>query len=105
VKKARRSDVANLIWDAAVVYPSRDVAPFELQALDVALLMSVYVSELVGISDHAMQNALNRKIILLYEEGITFKSEVRALHHESLSVDDIEENQEFMLSVLPHQAG
>jgi hypothetical protein len=51
-----------------------------------------------------MQNALNRKIILLYE-GITFKSEVRALHHESLSVDDIEENQEFMLSVLPHQAG
>jgi hypothetical protein len=93
-----------LIWDAAVVYPSRDVAPFELQALDVALLMSVYVSELVGISDHAMQNALNRKIILLYE-GITSKLEVRALHHESLSVDDIEENQEFMLSVLPHQAG
>jgi hypothetical protein len=104
VKKARRLDVANLIWDAAVVYPSRDVAPFELQALDVVLLMSVYVSELVGISNHAMQNALNRKIILLYE-GITFKSEVRALHHESLSVDDIEENQEFMLSVLPHQAG
>ena len=104
MKKARRSDVANLIWDAAVVYPSKDVSPVELQALDVALLMSVYVSELVGISDHAMQNALNRKIILLYE-GITSKSEVRALHHESLSVDDIEENQEFMLSVLPHQAG
>ena len=35
-----------------------------------------------------MRNALNRKFILLYE-GITSKSEVR-----------VEENQEFMLSVL-----
>jgi hypothetical protein len=46
-----------------------------------------------------VRNALNRKFILLYE-GITSKSEVRGLHHESLSVDNIEENQEFMLSVL-----
>ena len=98
-RKARRSDVADSIWDAAVAYPSRDVAPFEPQASDVALLMSVYVSELGGTSDHAVRNALNRKIISLYE-GITSKSEVRGLHHESLSVDDIEENQEFMLSVL-----
>ena len=61
--------------------------------------MNVYVSELGGTSNHAVRNALNRKFILLYE-GITSKSEKRGLHHESLSVDDIEENQEFMLSVL-----
>ena len=54
---------------------------------NVALLMSVYISELGGTSDHNVCNALNRKIILLYE-GITSKSEVRGLHHESLSVDD-----------------
>ena len=58
-------DVADLIWDAAVAYPSRDIAPFELQESDVALLMSVYVSELGGTSVHAMWNALNRKIISL----------------------------------------
>ena len=45
-KKARRLDVADSIWDAAMAYPSRDVAPFEPQASDVALLMSVYISEL-----------------------------------------------------------
>jgi hypothetical protein len=86
-KKARRSDVADLIWDPVVAYHSRDVAPFELQASDVALLMSVYVSKLGGTSDHAMRNALNWKIISLYE-GITSKSEVRGLHHELLSVDE-----------------
>ena len=98
-RKARRSDVADSIWDLAVAYPSRDVAPFEPQASDVALLMSAYVSELGGTSDHAVRNDLNRKIISLYE-GITSKSEERGLHRESLSVDDIEENLEFMLSVL-----
>jgi len=58
-------DLADSIWDAAVACPSRDIAPFELQASDVALLMSVYVSKLGGTSDHAVWNALNRKIILL----------------------------------------
>jgi hypothetical protein len=86
-KKARRSDIADSIWDAALVYHSRDIAPFEPQASDVALLMSVYVSKFGGTSDHAMRNALNWKIILLYE-GITSKSEVRGLHHESLSMDE-----------------
>ncbi len=86
-KKARRSNIANLIWDAAVAYHSRDAAPFKPQASDVTLLMSVYVSELGGTSDHAVRNALNSKIISLYE-GITTKSEVRGLHHKSLSVDE-----------------
>jgi hypothetical protein len=86
-KKARRSNIADLIWDAAVAYHSRDAVPFEPQASDVALLMSVYVSELGGTSDHAMRNALNSKIILLYE-GITSKLEVRGLHHKSLSMDE-----------------
>ena len=44
-KKARRPDVAE------TAYPSRDVTPFEPQASDVALLLSVYVSELRGTSD------------------------------------------------------
>jgi hypothetical protein len=46
--------------------------------------MNVYVSELGGTSNHAMRNALNRKIILLYE-GITSKLEKRGLRHESLA--------------------
>jgi hypothetical protein len=62
--------------------------------------MSVYVSELRGTSNHDVGNALNRKIILLYKR-ITSKLEVRGLHHELLSVDDIEENQEFMLCIGP----
>ena len=99
-RKARRSDVADFVWDAAVTYPNKDVAPFTPQGSDVELLMSIYVTELGGISgDHALRNILNRKVISLYE-GIVSKSEERGLHHESLSVDEIEENQDFMLSVL-----
>jgi pentatricopeptide repeat protein len=99
-RKARRSDVADFVWDAAVTYPNKDVAPFTPQGSDVELLMSIYVNELGGISgDHALRNILNRKVISLYE-GIVSKSEERGLHHESLSVDEIEENQDFMLSVL-----
>ena len=39
-KKARRSDVADSVWDAAVAYHSRDVTPFEPQASDVTLLIA-----------------------------------------------------------------
>ena len=44
-KKARRSDVTE------TAYPSRDVAPFEPQATDVALLLSIYFSKLGGTSN------------------------------------------------------
>ena len=86
-KKARRSDVTDSIWDPAVAYHSRDIAPFKPQVSDVALLMNVYVSKLGGTSDHDVQNALNWKIISLYK-GITSKSEVRGLRHKLLSVDE-----------------
>ena len=98
-KKARRSDVADAIWDAAVTYESKDVAPFMPQVLDVELLLNVYVSEISTTSDHAKRNVLNKKIITLYEDIIT-KSEVRGLHYESLNVDKVEESQGFMLAVL-----
>ena len=98
-RKARRSDVADFLWDAAVTYANKDVAPFTPRASDVELLMSVYVSELGGTSDHAVRNALNRKIMMLYE-GMISKSKERGLHHDSLSVGEIENNQEFMLSVV-----
>ena len=99
-RKARRSDVADSVWDAAVSYSNKDMAPFTPQGSDVELLMSIYVNELGGISgDHALRNILNKKVISLYE-GIVSKSEDRGLHHESLSVDELEENQDFMLSVL-----
>ena len=98
-KKARRSDAADAIWDAAVTYESKDVAPFMPQVLDVELLLNVYVSEISTTSDHAKRNVLNKKILTLYEDIIT-KSEVRGLHYESLNVDKVEESQGFMLAVL-----
>jgi len=98
-RKARSSDFADAIWDAAVTYESKDAGPFTPQVLDVELLLSVYVSEIRTTSDHAKRYVLNKKIITLYEDIIT-KSEERGLHYESLNVDKIEENQDFMLAVL-----
>lgn len=98
-REARSSDFADSIWDAAVTYESKDVAPFAPQVLDIKLLLSVYVSEISTTSDHTKRNILNKKIITLYED-IIIKSEERGLHYESLNVDKVEENQEFMLAVL-----
>ena len=97
--KARRSDIADALWDRAVICQKRDFAPFIPQTSDVELLMNVYVGELKNTSNHEVRNLLHKKIMDLYH-GIIFKSEQRGLHRASLNIDEIEENQEFMLSVL-----
>lgn len=98
-RRARRSDAADSIWKRAVACRKRDSTPLVPKASDVELLLSVYVSELGGTSDHGARSLLNEKIMSLYE-GILSKSEERGFHQESLSVDEIEAKQEFMLAVL-----
>ena len=99
-RKARRSDIADIIWETAVSYHSyqkNDVVEWIPTISDVELLLSVYLNELRSTSSHEERNTINEKVMNLYE-GILNGSEERGLHH--LSVDEIEENQEFMLAVI-----
>lgn len=96
---ARRSDIADSIWDKAVTYKEKDVAPFKPTPSDVELLLTAYVNELKGTNNHELRNLINNKIMKLYE-GITSRLEDRGFHHTSLRIDDIEDNQYFMLSIL-----
>ena len=99
-RKARRSDIADTIWETAVSYHSyqkNDAVEWIPTISDVELLLSVYLNELRNTSSHDERNTINEKVMNLYE-GILNRSEKRGLHH--LSVDEIEENQEFMLAVI-----
>ena len=100
-RKAKRSDIADCVWDAAMKHQSKDkdYTPFTPSLSDVELLMTVYVNELGCTNDHEVRCELNKKIMALYE-GILLKSIERGLHHVSLSLDEVEENEEFMLAVL-----
>jgi len=100
-RKARRSDVADFIWDAAVKHESKDkdYTPFVPTVSDVELLMTVYVNELGSTNDHEVRCVLNKKIMSLYE-GILSKSDEKGLHHVSVSLDKVEDNEEFMLAVI-----
>ena len=57
------------------------------------------MSELGDTNNHDVRSMLNEKIMSLYE-AIVLKSEALGLDHESFRVDEIEENQDFMLAVL-----
>ena len=100
-RKAKRSDIADLIWDIAVRHQSKDkdYIPFVPTLSDVELLMTVYVNELGSTNDHEVRSVLNRKIIKLYE-GIVSMSDERGLHHVSSSLDEVESNEAFMFAVL-----
>ena len=98
-KKAMRSDIAESIWDTAVTPEQKDVTPFMPKASDVELLLNVYVRELRDTNNHEVRSLLNSKIMRLYD-GIISKSEELGLHHGSVSVEEMEENQDFMLAVL-----
>ncbi len=100
-RKAKRSDIADCVWDVAVKHQSKDkdYTPFTPSLSDVELLMTVYVNELGCTSDHAVRCELNKKIVALYE-GMLLKSVERGLHHVSLSLDEVEDNEEFMFAVL-----
>mmetsp|Transcript_23728 Transcript_23728/g.40541 ORF Transcript_23728/g.40541 Transcript_23728/m.40541 type:complete len:276 (-) Transcript_23728:455-1282(-) len=96
------SDVADSIWKRAVTYSDvkkGDAVPFLPSASDVALLLNVYLVELRGTNDHLVRSKLNSKIMKLYE-GIRAGSEELGLHRESVNMDEIEGNMEFMLAVL-----
>lgn len=99
--KAMRSDIADAIWNAAVSHgkKKKDTKSFVPKVSDVELLLNVYLQELRNTSDHEVRNSLNRKILRLYT-GILSRSEEKGLHHESLNLDEIEGNQQIMLSVL-----
>ena len=96
-RKAKRSDIADAIWNAIVTYKKKDTPPLIPNISDVELLMSVYQNELRSTSSHEKRSVLNKKIMSLYV-GIVNRSEERGLQH--IRVDEIEENQDFMIAVL-----
>ncbi|KAL9186182.1 hypothetical protein ACHAXT_005420 [Thalassiosira profunda] len=98
-RKAKKAGSADDIWARAIAPQKKDFAPLIPQASDVELLLSVYTSELRRTSNHEVRSLLNSKIMRLYE-GIVDQSEGMGFHHGSVSVDEIESNQAFMLSVL-----
>jgi len=73
-RKAKRSDIADVIWDSAATYQNKNVAQFAPKVSDVELLLSVYVTELKSTNNHEVRSVLNRKIIALYE-GVISRSE------------------------------